>query len=175
MEDKVHPLVELVLARIESHPEEFKAFSGPEDMIRPANRWDDAIYTINNHGSKADKDALNTKLDAMRMEEAHARMLDELLNGEERRRKEREAYEEERKRYAIQAAQVQAYPQNLSTAIQNPYLNAVAGAQALSYPRLGTAYDPITDTYGLGGTKITADQVQDNPGLVSSIKKALGL
>lgn len=174
MEDKIHPLVELVLARIESHPEEFKAFTGPEDMIRTANRWDDVIYTINNHGSKADKNALNTKLDGIRMEDAHARMLDELLNGEERRRKEREAYEEERKRYALQAGQAQQMQQALKASqIANPYLNS--GAQSLNYPKLSAAYDPITDTYELGGTKITADQVQDNPGLVSSLKKALGL
>ena len=166
MEDKVHPLVELVLARIESHPEEFKAFSGPENILRPAIRWDDAIYTINNHGSKADKDALNAKLDAMRMEEAHARMLDELLNGEERRRKEREEYEEERKRYALQ--QQQAYQQNLSTAIglgnttpSTPLTISTAGNEAL---RIDS-----------GGNMRISNRVAHNPGVVAALKKALGL
>ena len=132
----VHPLVKLVLARIESHPEEFHGHTGPENMVRTINRWDDAICTINNHGSEEDKAALNSKLNAISMDAAHERMMDELLNGDERRRKEREAYEEERKRYGLQQQQI--YQQNLSTAIGglgNSAINvplALGGTSAVS-------------------------------------------
>jgi hypothetical protein len=85
MEDnELHPLVTLLLKRMDSHPEEFQ-------VSRP--RWDYAINAIKQNGSEADIDALDTKLRLVRLNAAHEWALDELLNGEERRKeqaKERE-------------------------------------------------------------------------------------
>ena len=80
-----HDVVKLLLARMESHPEEFRVASGPE-------RWGVPIDMIQDYGSEADKAVLNAKLRDIVMGEAHEDVMDELLNGPEKRRK----YEEER-------------------------------------------------------------------------------
>lgn len=78
MEDKkLHAMVELLLARMESNPEEFTL---EED------RWGYPITTVEEYGSPEDTAALKKKLRDIRLEEAHKWMMDELLNGEERRR-----------------------------------------------------------------------------------------
>lgn len=78
--DEPHDVVKLLLARMESHPEEFKVASGPE-------RWSAPIDMIQDYGSEADKAALNAKLRDIVMGEAYEDVMDELLNGPDKRRK----------------------------------------------------------------------------------------
>ena len=85
MADEPHDVVKLLLARMESHPEEFKFTRGGYHQ-----RWYDHINSINEYGNKADKTALNAKLRDIRLTEIHEQVMDELCNGEERRRKEKE-------------------------------------------------------------------------------------
>ena len=79
--DEPHDVVKLLLARVESHPEEFKS---PED------RWDRILIEVLEYANEAEVSALNAKLRDVRLAEAHEDMMDELLNGSERRRREEE-------------------------------------------------------------------------------------
>jgi hypothetical protein len=86
-----HDVVKLLLARMESHPEEFRLKQG-----RYHSRWFDHINAVNSYGNKIDKAALNTKLRDIRLAEIHEQVMDELCNGDERRRKEEEEHEYEK-------------------------------------------------------------------------------
>lgn len=91
-----HAVVKLLLARMESHPEEFKSY------VR--GRWDDVVNEITEYGNETDKAAINAKLRDIRLDEAHADALDELCNGPERRRVQQEEIEYERQLIMQKAA-----------------------------------------------------------------------
>lgn len=102
MEDKkVHPVVELLLARMKSHPEEFQV---------GMNRWDFVLHKVLDNGNEADLEAINEGLRPIRLAEAHEWMMDELLNGEDRRRQEQEQeeLEYEKRLMARQAMRISA-------------------------------------------------------------------
>jgi hypothetical protein len=114
MADEVHEVVTLLLARMESNPEEFR----PTDASFH-DRWYDHVNAIQAFGNEADKAAISEGLRKIRLAETHERVMDELLNGEDRRRKEVEDREYERhlaqalqhtKQQAMQQ-QIQAYQQ----------------------------------------------------------------
>ena len=86
MTDEPHAVVRLLLARIESHPEEFR---------QGGYRWRNIIDQVTEFGLEIDKKAMDDALRAIRLTEAHEEMMDELINGEDRRRKE----EEDRREY----------------------------------------------------------------------------
>lgn len=86
--DEPHEVVKLLVARMESHPEEFERSAG--------GRWYGTIGDITEWGNETDKAAMNAKLRDIRLQEAHEDMMDELLNGPERRRREAEEAEYER-------------------------------------------------------------------------------
>lgn len=123
MEDKLHPLTELMLARMKSHPEEFN-----EEHTLSGFRWEYALNIVHRYGSDADKQALADGLNPIRMNEAHEWAMDELLNGEERRRKHREEEEEYERRMSAAQQQLMAH----QTAINSQYAN-----QASPYGALG--------------------------------------
>ena len=88
MVDEPHEVVKLLVARMESHPDEFRrSLEG---------RWYDAIGEVNAWGNEADKASINAKLRDIRLGEAHEDVMDELLNGPDRRRREAEEAEYER-------------------------------------------------------------------------------
>jgi hypothetical protein len=91
MEDEPHDAVKLLLARMDSHPEEFK-------LKDPSyhDRWYNHISAINSYGNEADVAALNAKIRDVRMAEVHEQIMEELCNGPENRRKEAEDHEYER-------------------------------------------------------------------------------
>lgn len=137
MEDKVHPLVELLLARMGSNPEEFLRGVEPRTYsqdVRPyyPPRWEVAIETIRSYGSEADKARLEGTLNSLLMDEAHNWALDELLNGEERRRKDETEAEAHRK-----AMQMQAY-QQYGAATLNNALSVTSSQQATTSSLLGS-------------------------------------
>jgi hypothetical protein len=131
MADEPHEVVKLLLARMESHPEEFR-------LKDPSyhDRWYNHMSAINTYGSEADKAALAAKTRDIRLTEVHEQVMDELLNGDDRRRKEEEEAEYERnlatqgmlsqrqaQQQAQQAAQQQQAQQN---AMMSQYKNAYA-------------------------------------------------
>ena len=147
MADEVHPVVELLIARMESHPEEFKDDYMMSE-VRPtagSGRWLLATQAIQDHGSKRDVEALNVALSKIYMQYIHEWTMDELLNGDDRRREE-----EERKKQLWQQQQQmhqQAYQQtpHLQSGMQNvsqlggwQQLGLLGAASSIpAQPRLG--------------------------------------
>lgn len=91
MVDEPHDAVKLLLARMESHPEEFRfKESGYHD------RWYNHISAVNTYGNESDKAALAAKIRDVRMAEVHEQVMEELCSGPENRRKEEEEDEYEK-------------------------------------------------------------------------------
>jgi hypothetical protein len=90
-DNEPHAAVQLLLKRMDSHPEEFR-------LKDPSyhDRWYNHMSAINTYGNEADKAALAAKIRDIRMGVIHEEVMEELLNGEERRRKENEEQEYER-------------------------------------------------------------------------------
>jgi len=86
-----HEVVKLLIKRMDSHPEEFRIGEGIFHQ-----RWSHHVDIVRDNGSEADKAALNAKIRDVLMDELHEHVMDELCNGEERRRKEEEEREYER-------------------------------------------------------------------------------
>lgn len=115
MADEPHDAVKLLLARMESHPEEFRFKEGAYH-----DRWYNHISAINSYGNEADKAAIAAKGRDIRMAEVHEQIMEELCNGPENRRKEEEEAEYERKLVilAAQKAHQVQIQQNNQTAMQ---------------------------------------------------------
>jgi len=166
---------------MKSHPEEFKRH---EDTY--SDRWYDHVNTINAYGNEADRAALATGLREIRLGEVHELVMDELLNGDERRRKAEEEAEYERG-FMMKNTQQQNAVHRYQNAIgqqqawtQGGLQNQLGQAQALG---IGTQSPSQPLTIGTGGKeimRIKADGgVITQPNLSSSainqIKKALGI
>ena len=158
MADEMHPVVELLIARMESHPEEFMDDYLMSE-VRPAagsSRWFRVIHAIREHGSKRDVETLNAALSKIHMQQIHEWTMDELLNGEDRRREE-----EEIKKQLWQQQQQQLYQQAYQ---QSPHLQA--GTQNLSqlggYQQLGLlgAASSIPAQLQLGKETLSESMIQ---------------
>ena len=88
MVDEPHAVVQLLLKRMESHPEEFKC----ADDVH-SDRWEEYVTGIEVHGNEADKAAIRAGMRDIRLAEIHEQVMDELMNGPERRAKEAEERE----------------------------------------------------------------------------------
>lgn len=107
MADNLHDVVKLLLKRMESHPEEFST---------GANRWGWMVHELLAHCSEEEAAAIKEGLRPIRLQEVHESVMDELLNGDERRRREMEEIEYE-KQLAAQARSTliaQAQQQNMA-------------------------------------------------------------
>lgn len=116
MEDnqEFHPAVKLLLARMESHPEEFdETRNSAEEIISTADRWWRPLDRIMDWGSDAEKAAIKESLRRIKLNAAHHVAMDELCNGDERRRKYREEQE---------------YEQNMAQALKSQQLHSVQSA-----------------------------------------------
>lgn len=147
MADEVHEVVTLLLARMESNPEEFRVADAPFH-----DRWYDHVNAIQAFGNEADKAAIAEGLRKIRLAETHERVVDELLNGEDRRRKEREEHEYERQMMVRQAGLVQqqkAYISQLNGMVGQVYGGGGgAGIVGKSYSSvLMDNYDSDLDKY----------------------------
>jgi hypothetical protein len=130
-EQELHPVVQLLLGRMKSHPEEFEA--------QGYGRWHYALDLVRDHGSEEELEAIQTAMRGVRLEEAHVWVLDELCNGEERRK------EEGRKR-----AQLEHVYRSAQVASQIP--TTLAGAMAQNvYPNNSTNQTTLASL--LGGAK----------------------
>lgn len=93
MAEELHDVVKLLLARMETHPEEFVADLSEADSRE--YRWWQVIREVRESGTIEEKDAIQAGLRKIKLQRAHEIMMDELCNGDERRRKEREEQEYE--------------------------------------------------------------------------------
>jgi hypothetical protein len=154
---------------MKSHPEEFKRHEGPYN-----DRWYDHVNTINAYGNEADKAAMAEGLREIRLGEVHELVMDELLNGDERRRKAEEENEYERNLsksllLTKQQLQRQAQQQQLQG-----YQNAVGQYQS----QLGAhSLAGITHIAGEGPSLKAGITTQPtlSSSAINQIKKALGL
>jgi hypothetical protein len=138
-----HEVVTLLLKRMKSHPEEFRVADAPFH-----DRWYDHVNSIQAFGSEADKAAMAEGLREIRLAETHERVMDELLNGEERRRKVFEEQEYERNlSKSLLLTKQQAMQQQMQQMQQ--YQNAVG--------QLGV-YDVDRDMYRSAGVTHIAGQ-----------------
>ena len=81
MADKLHDVVKLLIARMESHPEEFE---------RGMSRWAWMVEGVMTNCSEEERAALHAGLRPIRLKQLHEDVMDELLNGDERRRNEQD-------------------------------------------------------------------------------------
>lgn len=93
MSDDLHAVVKLLLARMDSNPDEFAADLSVDGSR--ADRWWQVIRLILDSGTKEEKEAVNQGIRKIKLQRAHEMMMDELLNGDERRRREQEEQEYE--------------------------------------------------------------------------------
>lgn len=160
MADEPHEVVKLLIARMESHPEEFKS-----DM---RGRWDDTITEITDYGNETDKAAINAKLRDIRLNEAHADALDELLNGPENRRRKQEEAEYEKQLFVKQALAQQ------QTAAQKYGSSAGAFTPGLRGKSLtGTWIDETYNTTKPLTTRAPTASDMENNGIMNALRNIL--
>ncbi len=195
MSKELHPVVQLLLARMKSHPEEFRDeyIMSTLEPTTSWGRWDNALRALKDNASEHDLAALNEGLGAIRMEQIHNAVLDELLNGDERRRKRREEDEYERQLQRAQMAQAQIKPQlpganapymhNMTTALQQQmdYQTLQAISQLNTLGNYTASTDFANDSLVIRNhdtrtnTAVPRDELATASSPLSVIKKALGL
>jgi len=132
-----HEVVKLLIKRMDSHPEEFK---------KDADRWDRVLVEVLEHADEAEIAAIHASVRNIRLGEAHEDMMDELCNGDERRRKEREEqeYEQTMIRQGLLAQQQKAYLNQLHGMVGQVYGGGGGGGAGI----VGQgAYDYDLDKY----------------------------
>ena len=132
-----HEVVKLLIKRMDSHPEEFK---------KDADRWDRVLVEVLEHADEAEIAAIHASVRNIRLGEAHEDMMDELCNGDERRRKEREEqeYEQTMIRQGLLAQQQKAYLNQLHGMVGQVYGGGGGGGAGI----VGKSYtNAIMDSY----------------------------
>jgi hypothetical protein len=125
---ELHPVVKLLLKRMQSHPEEFDRH---EEIY--GDRWSSIVADILEYGNQDDISAVRAAMRDIRLGEAHEDMMDELLNGDERRRKEEADREYEKQ--LMQQMQQQRMQQNAYANQAGTYRNALGiGSVTPSHP-----------------------------------------
>lgn len=172
MVDEPHAVVKLLVARMESHPEEFKRHGATY-----GDRWHSIVSDIAAWGNETDNAAMDAALRDIRLGEAHEDALDELLNGPERRRKAQEEamYEQQ---MLVKQAQIQQqmtaqkyaqqYAQTAGTF--TPGLRGKSATHTImdEYTNLTRNTTSVADALQLGSEKL-------DESLLKKLKKAAGL
>jgi hypothetical protein len=175
--DEPHAVVKLLVARMQSHPEEFK-----RENRDYHDRWSEIISDIIEYGADVDRKAMDEVLRDIRLGETHERAMEELLNGPERRRKQQEDIEYERQ-LIMQKAMAQRNTTAPTTSQMAQQYNSQYGN---AFPQsLGTAGTWIEDTYNTTRSSITnttsvanalqlgSEKLDET--LLKKLKKATGL
>jgi hypothetical protein len=81
MEDNIHPAVKLLLARMETNPDEFCNLLA--DDYPSESRWRRVIDLIVSYGREEEKNLICDRLSVIVMNDAHEEIMRKLLNGEE--------------------------------------------------------------------------------------------
>jgi hypothetical protein len=162
-EDKeLHPVVKLLLARMESHTEEFDRH---EEIY--GDRWSSIVADILEYGNQDDISAVRAAMRDIRLGEAHEDMMDELLNGDDRRRKEEadREYEKQLTMQMHQQMQQNAYANQAGTYRSALGIGNTSSSQMLTLAPTNVA---STSTLNIGGETLDA-------GMLKKIKGALGI
>ena len=149
-EPEMHPVVQFLLARMESHPEEFGSDG--------EGRWQEWIYRMRPLLTPDERIALR----GPEMDHIHSQVLDELMNGEDRRRQLEVQQEKE------QIALKQAQTLQVQRALAQAQTNAMNHAQSVI--GTGTTIPTVTSAISSIQPKPTLDE-----DALTRIKKYLGL
>jgi hypothetical protein len=174
MADNIHPVVELLAARMESNPEEFPV--NPNGQLPIMGRWAPWLAQAEHLMNDAERTLLYTKAKEAIFQRIHEEVMDELLNGEERRRKEAEDREYER--HLAQAMQhtKQQQARQLLMAQQQAYGGGGGGGAGIvgsydydldRYRNTPTGHLPVAN----GGTAATTGTLTNT---INQIKEMLG-
>lgn len=169
MEDKIHPVVRLLAARMESHPDEF--FTG--------NRWEKWMDQLESVITEEERVLLRK----YKMDRMHEEVMDELLNGDERRAEAARQAEEQRQNYLRQHAAAQQQYASIPTSVTTNNLQGVMNQ--LQNVGMSTSYDaarqmlmvkdPVTGIVN----QLPVDDLWQQPttttGLLGAVKKGLGI
>lgn len=146
MADEVHEVVTLLLARMESNPEEFEFHAS--GSLAVTGRWETWIAQLGWHFNEAEKALIYGKARELIFQRVHGEVLDELLNGEDRRRKEAEDREYERHlAHAAMQQQQKAYVNQIQGMVGQVY-GGGGGAGGMAQGIVGKSYtSAIMDEY----------------------------
>lgn len=127
MGDDFHEVVNLLLKRMQSHPEEFAASSVEGDLASDHDRWWHVMDKVLDHGTDEEKAAVRAALREIKLDAAHKIMMDELLNGDERRTKRREEEAEYERNLLLKQslAHQQVLQQHMTQALDTQQLQTV--------------------------------------------------
>ena len=158
MADNIHPVVELLVARMESHPEEFEPNGG--------GRWAEWLDRLIPFVTEEERVMLRGHM----MQEIHEEVMDELLNGDERRAEEQRRIKEAEMR---RAQQMQGQLQQANAMLQSQQA-ATLGSTSGIY--LNNLQNSVTSTQlqVQSGNMRLGDETLD-AGMLKQIKKKLGL
>jgi hypothetical protein len=178
-DEKNHPLVDLMLERMKSHPEEFEG---------EGNRWVEALVAIHQWAAPEQREQVDRAIGDIRLDKAYNEAMDELLNGEQRRA---EAKAEEEAAIAAKNAALQHQmliaKQQMAQRMQQDHDNALLSGLG-QYAQAGSTLGSL---HGLNGNShlwtITDEVANIQPtslklggetldeGMIKRMKKALGL
>jgi hypothetical protein len=85
MEDEIHEVVRFLAARMESHPEEFTHHDGVTGSLAISGRWEKWISKLGWHMNESEKALIYGKTRQVIFQRVHEEVLEELLNGPERK------------------------------------------------------------------------------------------
>lgn len=159
--DNVHPVVRLLAARMESHPEEFTK-----------GRWGMWVSALMEIATPEEKLLLRKA----RMDEIHNEVMDELLNGDERRAEVERKRMEEARQYAAQQAKVASLQMPLTNNNIQGAVNQLQNAGMTTYQDYARNELVVRSLLGGGETRIPIADIHDKPmGLVETLRKGLGI
>ena len=177
-DDNMHDVVKLLLARMESHPEEFDVESRPNEFdvdlptLFRSGRWYGVLARINPHLNGAEEAALKGKIRDMALTAAHEAAMDELLNGPARREEAERALNEKiqaaaQQQLAAQRPQYAGTQQQLAAQLQpSPWTSATG-----SYAPTPGIHAPTPATSG----SLRIDGETLDASTLRKIKRKLGL
>lgn len=173
MTDNIHPVVELLAARMESHPEEFKSDG--------SGRWAEWLDQLIPFVTEEERVMLRKPM----IQDIHEDVLDELLNGPERRAEEKRKREEDTKYQYAQARQHMAAQQGAAQqSALGQYQNAMGNALGSAPLGIGTQSPSQPLVIQSGGKEAMRIQANGdirlgnqtlNEGVLKQIKNALGI
>jgi hypothetical protein len=184
MVDKIHPVVELLAARMESNPEEFPV--NPNGQLPIMGRWAPWLAQAEHLMNDAERTLLYTKAKEVIFQRIHEEVMDELLNGPERRAKEAEEREliltsalaQQQSVQQQLAAQQQAYQQQAYQNAMGQYQSQLgAHSQAQAVGLAGQSPNSIwVDKHAIGNISVaTPPEPTLSSSTINAIRKALKL
>ena len=178
--DEIHPVVRMLLARMESHPEEFQFHA--TSSLAVTGRWETWINQLGWHFNEAEKELIYGKAKELIFQRVHEEVMDELLNGEARRAEKERAHQEQLSKYLAQ--QQQAAGQVNAASLQIPITNnniqgAINQLQSIGmqvYQDYARNELVARDLISGGETRIPIDNLHNKPtSLIGQLKKFTGI